>query len=172
MATATLTPNQDAVIAEVFIAAPRERVFKAISDPAQTSQWWGQKGLYRVTGGHADVRPGGKWLTKGVGADGTEFHVGGEYLEVEPPKLLVHTWTSSYDPGLDTVVRWELEPQSIHGLQQSGPHKMGVGTLVKLRHSGFGANVKSATSHGEGWKLVLGWAKAFVENGETVDTRH
>jgi|SRR6185312_10921923 len=171
MATATLTPDQDAVIAEIFIAAPRERVFQAISDPAQTSQWWGRKGMYRVTGGHADVRPGGKWLSKGVGDDGTQFHVEGEYLEVDPPRLLVHTWTSSYDASLNTVVRWELEPHSIHGLQQGGPNKMGMGTLVKLRHCGFGGNVKSATDHGEGWKRVLGWMQAFVEKGETVETR-
>ena len=35
MATATLTPDLDTVIAEVFIAAPPARVFQAISDPAQ-----------------------------------------------------------------------------------------------------------------------------------------
>lgn len=171
MTTATVTPDNDAVVAEIFIAAPRERVFQAISDPAQTSQWWGQKGMYRVTGGHADVRPGGKWISKGRGDDGTEFHVSGEYLEVDPPRLLVHTWTSSYDSSLNTVVRWELEPRSIHGLQQGGPNKMGMGTLVKLHHSGFAGNVKSATGHSDGWKRVLGWMQAFAEKGETVDTR-
>ena len=35
MATATITPDQDAVVAEIFIAAPPARVFQAISDPNQ-----------------------------------------------------------------------------------------------------------------------------------------
>ena len=39
-----------------------------------------------------DVRPGGKWRSDGIGADGKEFYVEGEYLEVVPPRLLVHTW--------------------------------------------------------------------------------
>jgi uncharacterized protein YndB with AHSA1/START domain len=171
MATAQVTPDQDAVIAEIFVAAPPERVFQAITDPAQTSQWWGQKGMYRVTGGQADVRPGGRWFTAGVGEDGTSFRVEGEYLQIEPPRLLVHTWEPSYSDLKRTVVRWELEPQSVHGLQSAGPQRTGTGTMVKIRHSGFAGNVKEATGHGEGWRRVLGWMQAFVERGLTVNTR-
>jgi uncharacterized protein YndB with AHSA1/START domain len=172
MATATITPDKDAVVAEIFIAAPRERVFQAITDPTQVSQWWGQKGLYRITGGEADVRTGGKWVSRGIGEDGREFSVAGEYVEVDPPRLLVHTWKPDYDPSLRaTLVRWELTQQSVHGLQSGGPHKMGMGTLVKIHHSGFAGNEKAASDHGEGWKRVMGWAKAFVESGETVETR-
>ena len=35
MATAAVTPDNDAVLAEVFIAAPPERVFQAITDPSR-----------------------------------------------------------------------------------------------------------------------------------------
>jgi uncharacterized protein YndB with AHSA1/START domain len=35
MATASITPDQDAVTAEIFVAAPPERVFQAITDPKQ-----------------------------------------------------------------------------------------------------------------------------------------
>jgi len=35
MATASLTPDQDAIEAEIFIAAPPARVFEAITDPKQ-----------------------------------------------------------------------------------------------------------------------------------------
>jgi uncharacterized protein YndB with AHSA1/START domain len=52
-----------------------------------------------------DVRPGGKWGSEGIGADGKEFYVEGEYLEVEPRRLLVHTWKGSYNGPLTTVVR-------------------------------------------------------------------
>ena len=165
MATATLTPNQDAVIAEIFIAAPPARVFQAISDPNQIPRWWGQDGMYHVVKSTADIRPGGKWRSDGKGADGTEFYVEGEYLEVEPPRRLVHTWFGSFHPK-KTVVRWELEPQTVNSLHPSGPRKSGTGTLVKVTHSGFAGDVKSAKDHGEGWKRVLGWLEAFVTKPE------
>ncbi len=171
MATATITPDQDTVLAEIFIAAPPERVFEAITDPNQLSKWWGQPGLYRITERTADVRPGGKWSSVGVGADGTSFRVDGEYLEVDPLRRLVHTWIPSYRGGLKTVVYWDLEPQSVHNLHPTGPRKAGTGTLVKLRHEGFAGAPQAAADHGEGWKRVMGWLVAFLENDETVDTR-
>lgn len=161
MATATITPDQNAVIADIFIAAPPARVFQAISDPAQLPRWWGQDGLYHVTKSMMDVRPGGKWRSEGVGEDGTIFFVEGEYLEVEAPRLLVHTWNSSYDTA-KTVVRWELEAETVNTLHPSGPRKSGTGTRVRVTQSGFAGNVKSAQGHGEGWKRVLGWLEAFV----------
>jgi uncharacterized protein YndB with AHSA1/START domain len=39
IATISVTPNQDTVLAEVQIAAPPERVFQAITDPRQLLQW-------------------------------------------------------------------------------------------------------------------------------------
>jgi hypothetical protein len=48
---------------------------------------------------------------------------------------------------------------------------MGSGTLVKLRHQGFAGYPQEAISHGEGWKLVFGWMQAFLERGETVESR-
>lgn len=164
MATATITPDQNAVVAEIFIAAPPARVFQAISDPTQLPKWWGQSGLYHVTKSSMDVRPGGKWRSEGVGADGQTFYVEGEYLEVEPPRLLVHTWRSSYDTAR-TVVRWELEAQTVSALHPSGPKKSGTGTRVRVTQEGFARNFASAQSHGEGWKRVLGWLEAYVEGG-------
>ncbi len=171
MATVAITPDQDTVEAEIFIAAPPERVFQAITDPSQTAQWWGQQGMYRITEKHSDLRPGGKWSSVGVGTDGTSFRVEGEYLEVDPPRLLVHTWVKSWDGPSQTIVRWELEPRDLHGLQAHGPRRTGTGTVVKIRHSGFVGNSKSAADHGRGWQRVLDWVQAYVELGETIDSR-
>lgn len=171
MATAHITPDNDVVVAEILIAAPPARVFEAIADPKQSAQWWGKKGLYRILESHSDVRKGGRWLSRGVGADGVEFQVEGEYLEVDPPRLLVHTWNPSYSKIPETVVRWELEAREVHGLQHGGPQRVGTGTLVRIRHSGFAGNLEQASRHGEGWKRILGWAQAFVERGETAETR-
>jgi uncharacterized protein YndB with AHSA1/START domain len=172
MAIAQITPDQDAIVAEIFIAAPPERVFQALTDPAQLPRWWGQNGMYRITESTADVRPGGKWSSVGVGADGTSFRVDGEYLEVDPPRLLVHTWIKSWPGGpQQTIVRWELEPRQVHGLQQRGPLRMGTGTVVRLRHEGFTGALEAARDHAKGWQLVMGWLQAFIEEGETAETR-
>jgi uncharacterized protein YndB with AHSA1/START domain len=158
MVTVAITPDQDVINAEIQIGAPPARVFAALTDPEQVPQWWGQQGMYRITSWHNDLRPGGKWRSEGVGADGKAFHVEGEYLEVDPPRLLVHSWNSSWGGGLNTIVRWELEARN-------------GGTLVRLSHSGFAENVQAAKDHSQGWSRVLVWMEAFVEDGQTVDTR-
>lgn len=169
--TATITPDQDTIIAEIFIAAPPERVFAAITDPVQTPRWWGQLDMYTITEWKADLRPGGKWSSTGIGSDGKPFRVEGEYLEFHPPRLLVHTWIASWTGSLKTVVYWELVPQKVHGLHAGDPNEPAMGTLVKLRHSGFSAAPGAVTSHADGWKRVLGWLEAYLERGETVETR-
>src|SRR5215467_13007685 len=120
MATMAVSPELDVVMGEVFIAAPPARVFEAITDPNQVPRWWGQNGLYRITEWKGDVRPGGKWSSVGARADGGSFTVDGEYLEVDPPRLLVHTWMASWAGALNTVVRWELESTEVHGLHSGG----------------------------------------------------
>jgi uncharacterized protein YndB with AHSA1/START domain len=159
MATARILPDQNIIVAEVFIAAPPERIFQAITDPAQMPLWWGQKDMYRITEWTGDLRPGGKWASVGMGADGKSFRVDGEYLQVEPPHLLVYTWMADWTGPLKTIVRWELES------------KAGAGTLVKIRHEGFAGALEAAENHGDGWRRVLDWLVGFAGNGETVDTR-
>jgi len=171
MATIAITPDQDAVVAEIFIAAPPERVFQAITDPKQMPQWWGQKDMYRITEWSADLRVGGKWSSIGASIDGKPFRVDGEYLEVDPPRLLVHTWVASWSDALTTTVRWELEPRDVHGLQSRGPQRAGTGTFLKVRQTGFAGAPKQAHDHAQGWMRVLGWMQAYVEQGKTVDTR-
>jgi len=158
MATIAITPDQDTIHAEIFIAAPPARVFAALTDAQQMPQWWGQKEIYRVTKFEADIRTGGKWKSSGVSANGETFEVGGEYLEVDPPRLIVQTWLASWTHTFTTSVRWELRPQS-------------NGTLVKLTHSGFAGRPAAAQDHAKGWQLVLSWAQGYVEKGQTIDTR-
>jgi uncharacterized protein YndB with AHSA1/START domain len=171
MATATLTPDNDAILAEVFIAAPPARVFEAIADPKQLVQWWGKKGLFRVIDSKYDLRPGGKWSYNGLGPNDGPFHMEGEYLEVDPPRLLVQTRRADWVGAFETVVRWELEPREVHGLHASGTHRVGTGTLVRVRHSGFAGHLQQAQSHHAGWSASLDWLKAFVETGETYEMR-
>ena len=171
MATAQLTPDHDTILAEVFIAAPPERVFEAITDPKQLAQWWGQKGVFRVVESAYDLRTGGKWSYEGVGPSGQPFHMEGEYVEIDPPRLLVQTRRADFVGDFETVVRWELEPREVHGLHGTGTHKVGTGTLLKVRHSGFAGHSHQAKSHHVGWSASLNWLLAYVEKGETRASR-
>jgi uncharacterized protein YndB with AHSA1/START domain len=171
MATAQLTPDNDTILAEVFIAAPPDRVFEAIADPKQLAQWWGQKGVFQVLDTKSDFRIGGKWTYEGVGPSGTPFHMEGEYVEIDRPRLLVQTRRADWVGEFETVVRWELEPHDVHGLHGSGTHRVGTGTLVKVRHSGFAGHLEQAKNHHAGWSASLGWLRAFVEKGETAASR-
>ena len=153
-----VSPDQDSLVGEVFIAVPPDRVFQAITDPQQLLKWWGQKGLYRCTEWEADLKPGGRWRSAGVNESGARFEVKGEYLEIDRPHLLVHTWLASWAGDLESTVRWELT---------AAPG----GTLVKMRHSGLAGKPEALKSFSGGWPRVLAWAQSFLERGEAVETR-
>ena len=157
MATADRAPNADEIVSEIQISAPAERVFQALVDPAQVLRWWGQSGIYRSKEFECDLRVGGKWRTAGLNGQGQPFEAKGEYLQVDPPRRLVHTWVASWTGDIQTVVHWELEPVS-------------GGTLVRIRHNGLAAHPELAKSY-SGWPRMLGWLQALLERGETVDSR-
>jgi uncharacterized protein YndB with AHSA1/START domain len=157
MATSKFNPDSDAIVSEISISAPIDRVFRAITDPAQVVQWWGQAGVYRCSEFQSDLRAGGRWRSAGVGGDGRAFEVKGEYLEVDPPRLLVQTWIASWTGEAEAIVRWELESTK-------------QGTLVRIRHTGLAAHPGLAESY-SGWPRMLGWLRALLERGETIDDR-
>jgi uncharacterized protein YndB with AHSA1/START domain len=136
------------VMARVEIAAAPDRVFRALTTDELT-KWWGADGQYQTTNFAIDPRPGGKWRTEGVGADGTKFHVEGEVLEFDPPRRLVQTWKPSWDGGALTTLTYSLEP--IDG-----------GTRLTVRHVGFAGRPESCDRHGQGWERVLGWLDRYV----------
>jgi uncharacterized protein YndB with AHSA1/START domain len=84
-----------------MLAAPRERVFQAWTDPDHLG--WFSSGL-----GHArepievDLRVDGVWRQKMVVDQDTEYFTGGIYREIVPPERLVFTW-GAYDgwPRID-----------------------------------------------------------------------
>jgi uncharacterized protein YndB with AHSA1/START domain len=93
----------------------------------------------------------------GVRPDGSDFEVTGEYLEVDPPRLLVYTWVASWTGDAKTTVRWDLLPAD-------------RGTLVRISHSGLAAYPEIADSY-KGWPRILGWIQAYLERGETIEMR-
>jgi uncharacterized protein YndB with AHSA1/START domain len=144
------------ILASVEIAAPPERVFRALSTD-EITKWWGSAELYRTTSFTADLRPGGQWRSDGVGADGAPFFVEGEFREIDPPRKLVQTWKAAWDGGNETTITYRLEP--IEG-----------GTRLTLRHEGFAGRASSCSGHSEGWVRVLDWLTGFAEPAHPADT--
>jgi uncharacterized protein YndB with AHSA1/START domain len=155
--TSQITPDNDALTLELFIAAPRERIFQALTDPAQAAKWWGRKDHYYFNHFNVDVRPGGKWSTTGTSQKMGDIEAHGEFIEIDPPSRLAYTWESNWMQAL-TKVLWQLDSQA-------------NGTMVKLTHSGFAGNVDQVKGHSFGWALVFAWLQAFTEKGETNDLR-
>ncbi|MDB6165788.1 MAG: Activator of Hsp90 ATPase 1 family protein [Lacunisphaera sp.] len=81
-------PSPREIINTRLLAAPRERVFAAFSDPAQLAQWWGPKG-FTATVHEFDFRPGGQWRVTLHGPDGTDYPNDKEFLEISPPERIV-----------------------------------------------------------------------------------
>ena len=74
----------------------------------------------------------------------------GEYVVIDPPKVLEFTWLASWSRGrCRGNVRIELDP-------------VPAGTRVTVVHSGLGAEKKRADGYGDGWNRVLSWLVARV----------
>ena len=69
---------------------PRERVWKAWTDPEQVTQWWGPKG-FTVPHCEMDVRPDGTFSIDMEAPDGTIYPDEGIFHEVDEPERLVVT---------------------------------------------------------------------------------
>ena len=156
MVTVAITPDQDAVVSEITIAAPPDRVFEAIIDPTQVMQWWTSDDC-QIESFTFDPRRGGRWTydTKqtALNMNGvSKFHYEGEVLEYDPPRTLAYTWIANWheQPGQRTVVRWELTPA-------------GSGTKVKVTHSGLINLAAARKDYSSGWPGVAQQLKEFVE---------
>ena len=137
----TTANADDAIIKEIIINAPAERVFDAIVDPGQRPQWWGSPGKFQVTDMQSDLRPGGAWSMRGAGMGGAPFSISGQYRAVERPRVVEFTWLPDWHEP-ETVVRFDLE------------EKNGV-TKVRVTHSGFAKGAARDKYQGWPWLLAL-----------------
>ena len=156
MTTTIVTPDQDAIVSEMQIAASPERVFRAISDAGELQRWFSSPEC-PVKSWQMDARVGGRYsyeTVKGsIVINGVnEFKCHGEILECDPPRLLVYSWFANWhdDPKSRTVVRWELTAKA-------------NGTHVRVTHSGLGSLPVARKDYTGGWPGVVEQLKKFVE---------
>ena len=96
--TTAYTDGQELVLERIF-DAPRDLVWRVMTDPARVTNWWGPHG-YTTTVEEMDVRVGGRWRWINHTTSGESAPFKGEYLEVDPPARLVQTETFDV-PGFD-----------------------------------------------------------------------
>jgi uncharacterized protein YndB with AHSA1/START domain len=91
--TAIYSVDGDLYFERTF-AAPRDRVWRAFTDPEIIPRWWGPHGTTTEVV-EMDVRPGGSWRFISHAPDREDIAFYGEYLEVNPPAG--YRWTFMFD---------------------------------------------------------------------------
>ncbi|MCA2218276.1 SRPBCC domain-containing protein [Jidongwangia harbinensis] len=132
----------------VIVAADRERIWTALTDPAELNRW-------ETTDAHLDLRVGGGFLY--------EYAYGpsrpGTFLVVDPPRRLIQ----------DNLVF--NHNTSYHFLNTVELRAAGAGTEVSVLVEGYGDDPDQQwlrESMDLGWATDLQVLKAYVERGEDI----
>lgn len=100
--------KQEITITRVF-DAPRELVFKAMTDPKIVAQWFGPR-EYTNTIDKMEVRPGGLWRFIQRDQHGNEFAFHGVHHDIVAPERIVATFEFEGVPGHVLLQTVTLEP--------------------------------------------------------------
>jgi len=138
-ARAIADPADGQLLATVEIAAVPERVFRALVSK-EITDWWVRPGVFDTREWTGDVRVGGRWRASGM-TRGQPYVQEGEFLEIESPRRLVHTWDGAGRPGTPSTVTYVLE-------------ESGGATRLTLRHAGFASRDMCNA-------FAIGWETSF-----------
>lgn len=148
MTTATATGTQ---VYQLYINATQQQVWEAITTPSIVAKYF--------HGAHIEgtYQPGTRIRT--VSPDGSQEWGNNTVLESDPPRRLVHTWRSLYDPVLaaepESRVTWEVEPV---------PGGYARLTLIHDQLDGSPRTAASVT----GWTYFLSSLKSVLETGSPL----
>jgi uncharacterized protein YndB with AHSA1/START domain len=106
-ATVFSMPSDREVAWTRTFAAPRERVFRAFTEPEHVQRWLlGPEG-WTMPVCEMDLRVGGGWRYVWRNGDGVEFAIEGVFREIERPARLVYTESMMGSEALQTIVLTE-----------------------------------------------------------------
>jgi uncharacterized protein YndB with AHSA1/START domain len=148
---------------------PVDRVWAALTDPAELRRWWGDADLDLTDGGRFALR----WLNTDEAGDVATLD--GAITKLDPPRLLEISaaWgsTGSPDPGAPTTLTWELDPDGDHTLLRftntvtppatAGPDTTGGGPDAATAGPDA-ADIRTAA----GWHMHLDALATILAGGE------
>ena len=138
------------LVEELGIAAPPERVFRALTDPDAITRWWRVPGAYETTAARLDLRPGAAYRFSGTSAARGSFDVRGEFRDVEPPMRLSYTWNPDWDDdAAGSLVSFRLAPSE-------------GGTRLVMEHTGI-ASASARDRYQPGWRAVLASLRDLIQ---------
>ncbi len=124
---------------KITVEADADTVFTHMTDPALLSKWW-------PSGAETDLRVGG---TYHLWWEGPDWHLRGEYLEIDPPNNVRWTWKWDHD---------ELPPREV-AITITGRVDT---TEIEIIHEA--GSPEERDSYLEGWSHFLGILGDLLEN--------
>jgi uncharacterized protein YndB with AHSA1/START domain len=137
------------------IAAPRERVFRAWTDPKHMAQWWGPKGFTNPVC-EVDARPGGMIRIDMRAPDGVDYPMDGVFHEVIEPERLVFT-SRAFAPDTNKTLIRALN--TVTFADEEGKTRLTVVARVTELAPEFAA---AAAGMEQGWSQSLERLQALV----------
>jgi uncharacterized protein YndB with AHSA1/START domain len=127
--------------------APRERVFRAWTDPAQFAKWFGPSPDYKTRVVEMEPRQGGHYRIEVIHKGGNVHVATGTYQEFVEPEKLVFTWKL---PVLadDSIITIEF--------RERGKDTELSLTQIKL------PNQEQCDKHNAGWQNCLAQLEAYL----------
>jgi uncharacterized protein YndB with AHSA1/START domain len=149
MTTATAVTGTQ--VYQIYVNAPQQKVWEAITTPEIVARYFGGALI------DATYQPGTRIRT--TSPDGSQSWGDNTVLESDPPRRLVHTWRSLYDPDMaaepESRVTWEIEALP------------GGYSRLTLIHDQLDASPKTAASI-TGWAYYLSSLKSVLETGSPL----
>ena len=143
-------PVGDTAVFEIYIKATPERIWEAITDPALRAKF------------SFGVRTESDWATGSTyraGVPGVVAIAEGENLVVEPPRLLVQSFTALWSDEVRqegaSRVTWEIEP-------------VGDSCRLTVTHDQLAEDAPDELYGG--WPMILSGLKTWLETGEELTT--
>jgi uncharacterized protein YndB with AHSA1/START domain len=138
MAKEQLSPETTLKVRRAF-QAPRERVFRAWTDPHELGRWFAPSEDYHALVPEFELRVGGKYCLEIHHKGGNIHRVSGTYREIMPPEKIAFTW------------RWEADPSLDESLVTVEFYDLGPSTEILLTHQ-YLPNVEERDKHEHGWQ--------------------
>jgi uncharacterized protein YndB with AHSA1/START domain len=146
-----MTTEATTQVYQLYINATPERLWDAITNPQIVAKFFHGAQV------ESTYEIGSK--LRSLSPDGSQLWGDNTILECEPPRLLVHTWLSLYDPTLaaepESRVTWQIEAQP------------GGQSRLTLTHDRLEDSPATAASV-KGWSYIVSSLKTVVETGEPL----